>query len=178
MAGDAIAVAGARNIRFLRRRGITVRKTCSDRWPDTSDLAFAAAPRCLISTLQTAQTIAPPCGLAPLPFSTSELPESEIAGHWMKIAIAVEQRRAVFDAPGPDQEVDCMWSGVHRRERRRPQCAAPEAPPEEELGHAELQNMGCGRCATEPAAIAAAVRRCARTAPNQALVFKARQFYT
>jgi predicted nucleic acid-binding protein len=27
MAGDAIAVAGARNFRFLRRRGITVRKT-------------------------------------------------------------------------------------------------------------------------------------------------------
>jgi len=27
MVGDAIAVAGARNFRFLRRRGITVRKT-------------------------------------------------------------------------------------------------------------------------------------------------------
>ena len=27
MAGDAIAVAGARNFRFLRRRGITVRRT-------------------------------------------------------------------------------------------------------------------------------------------------------
>lgn len=27
MAGDTIAVAGARNFRFLRRRGITVRKT-------------------------------------------------------------------------------------------------------------------------------------------------------
>jgi predicted nucleic acid-binding protein len=27
MAGDAIAIAGARNFRFLRRRGITIRKT-------------------------------------------------------------------------------------------------------------------------------------------------------
>jgi hypothetical protein len=39
---------------------------------------------------------------------TYELPESEIAGHWMKIAIVVEQRCTVFDAPGPDQEVDCL----------------------------------------------------------------------
>jgi hypothetical protein len=43
-----------------------------------------------------------------LPLLTYELPKSEIASHWMKIAIVVEQRRAVFDAPGPDQEVDCL----------------------------------------------------------------------
>jgi hypothetical protein len=39
---------------------------------------------------QTAQTVAPLCGLAELTLSTYELPESEIAGHWMKIAIVVE----------------------------------------------------------------------------------------
>ena len=60
-----------------------------------------------INSIQRRRPVAPPCGLAAkLPLSTYELPESEIAGHWMKIAIVVEQRRAVFDTPGPDQEVD------------------------------------------------------------------------
>jgi len=43
-----------------------------------------------------------------LRLSTYELPQSEIAGHWIKIAIVVEQRRAIFNAPGADQEVDCL----------------------------------------------------------------------
>jgi hypothetical protein len=39
--------------------------------------------------------------------STSELDESKKACHEMKIAIVVEQRRAVFDAPRPE-EIDCL----------------------------------------------------------------------
>ena len=62
-----------------------------------------------IKTIQRRRPVVPPCGLAAkLPLSAYELPKPEKAGHWMKVAIVVEQRRAVFDAPGPDQEVDCL----------------------------------------------------------------------
>jgi hypothetical protein len=62
-----------------------------------------------MKSIKRLRPVAPPDGLATkLPLSNYELPQSEIAGHWMKIAIVVEQRRAVFDAPGPDQEVDCL----------------------------------------------------------------------
>ncbi len=72
--------------------------------------AFVAAPPfSSMKSIKRLRPVALPCGLAiKLPLSTYELPQSEIAGHWMKIAIVVEQRRAVFNAPGPDQEVDCL----------------------------------------------------------------------
>ena len=40
--------------------------------------------------------------------SAFKLLESKISCHWTKIAVVVGQRCAFFDAPGPDQQVDCL----------------------------------------------------------------------
>jgi predicted nucleic acid-binding protein len=82
--------------------------------------AIRPPPSSSMNSIKRRRPVAPPCGTAAkLPLSTYEFPESEIAGHWMKIAIVVEQRCTVFDAPGPDQEVDRLADCDPARRKKR-----------------------------------------------------------
>jgi hypothetical protein len=65
----------------------------------------SACPR---TTPRGCRAVASPCGPQSYLSRPYELPQSKMADLWIKIAIVVEQRRAVFNAPGPDQKVDCL----------------------------------------------------------------------